>query len=60
MSQRITPYWIGSAAHLPLPPQLSTGPNDTASQHDSKPIQKSLAKVLPQTAPKKKRDAARP
>jgi hypothetical protein len=55
MSQRITPYWIGSVAHLPLPPKcLSTVPDDTANHYGSMPVQKPLAKVLPLIIPTKK------
>ena len=55
MSQRVTPYWIGSVAHLPLPAKyLSTGPDDTANQYDATPVQRPLAKVLSLIAAKKK------
>lgn len=57
MSQKITPYWIGSVAHLRLPAKyLSTGPDDRASQYGSIPGQKPVAEVLPLTAAQKKKD----
>ncbi len=55
MSQRITPYWIGSVAHLPLRLIcLSTVPDNTASHYGSTPVQEPLAKVLPLIIPTKK------
>lgn len=61
MSQRITPYWIGSVAHLPLPPKyLSTGPKNAANQYGSTSDQKRVATVLPLTAAQKKKDVPQP
>ena len=55
MSQKIPPYWIGNVTHILRPRKpLSTGPNDTANQYGSMPVQKPLAKVLPLIAPTKK------
>ena len=52
MTQKITPYWIGNVAHVPMPEKpLFTGPDDTASQYGSTPVQKPLAEVLPMIAP---------
>ena len=55
MSQRITPYWIGNVAHIPMPQKaLYTGPDDTATRYGSAPVQEPLAEVLPLIAPTKK------
>lgn len=60
MTQKITPYWIGNVAHMHMPQKpLYTGPDDTAAQYDSAPVQKPLAEVLPLIAPVK-RDVPQP
>jgi hypothetical protein len=55
VSQKVPPYWIGNVTHIRLSRKHPcTGPNDTANQHGSKPVQKPFAKVLPLIVAKKK------
>lgn len=55
MTEKITPYWIGNVAHVPMPQiPLFTGPDATETQYGSEPVQKPLAEVLPLIAPAKK------
>lgn len=60
MSQKITPYWIGNVAHMPMPQRpLYTGPEDAPPYYGSTPMQEPSAKVLP-LIPASKEDAPKP